>query len=106
MIALALALATLLAAPARSDPSRTIRAADPDPFFLVMQALAFDEGKVLVVSPEGIVTDVDLFGDVFGQRRRRQRHHERRLRACPGRRASCSDRLACDKPGRLLPVDR
>lgn len=71
LAAVALACAAFLAGPlapaGRGHGSAVLAAQEPnDPFFLVMQAFAFDEGKVLVVSPEGIVTDEDIFGDVIG----------------------------------------
>ena len=64
LIALAVALAALLGAPARPDPSRTVRAADPDPFFAIMDFFARENGQRLVVRGPGIVGAETILFDI------------------------------------------
>lgn len=67
-VAAAVAAALLLSGlvPIAGPAPTRVLAEDQDPFLAIMRFLAFDEGKVLVVSPDGVVTDEDLFGDVDG----------------------------------------
>lgn len=67
MAALMLAAAATLAVPVtRHGHGPAVRAADDDPFFLVMRFLALAENRTLVVSEGGLVTDKDILDDVVG----------------------------------------
>jgi hypothetical protein len=66
LVALLLAVVAVGLAPGTGHVSTVASAEDVDPLLAALQQLALEDGKVLVVSPGGIVTDEDPLDDVDG----------------------------------------